>query len=894
MTLEYATDLFDRATVEAVLARWLQLLGASPPTRHRPIGDGAAAGADERDRLLADWNDTGLEVARRDRRPSCSPHRSANPDGRRGDLRRRHADLRRAGRPGQPARRAPASTAASGRRPGRGGAAARGRPAGRAARRAEGRRRVPADRSRPTPPTASRCMLADARARGRRATTIVDGRTGEARCPRSTGGPRGVRDLHLGLDRRAQGRRGPAPRAGQLPDRDGAARSPLTRRRPAARGDLGRLRRRRAGAVPAAAARRGRACSPDRTPSAIADGLRRLAQQRRPSCRPPPTLLAHAGATSPASARAACAMLVGGEARAAGARAGADRPGRPAWSTSTARPRPPSASTPAALTELAGRRAPDRHADLRNTTVPTCSTRACGRCRPASPASCTSPAPAWPAATSDRPGLTAERFVADPFGPGAGCTAPATWRAGAGRHAGVPRPRRRTRSRSAASGSSPARSRRVLATHARSRQAAVVVREDRPGDKRLVAYVVPATRSTRRTLRAHVGAALPEYMVPAAVVVLDALPLTPNGKLDRAALPAPDVDRRRAPRPAHRRARRLLCGLFAEVLGVAAVGVDDNFFDARRPLAARHPAGQPDPRRARRRARACATLFDAPTVAGLAGSSPGRRTARPALRAGRTTRQACRCRSPSSGCGSSTSSSGPSADLQHPGRAAAAPATLDAGRAAGRRSPTWSPGTRRCARSSAERRRRAAPGGPAGRRPAARRVGPPAGRASRGAGAASTSPPSCRCGHGCSTSRPTSTCCCCVLHHIAGDGWSMGPLLRDLADRLRGPARAATAPDWTPLPVQYADYTLWQRELLGAARRRRQLAALDGDALAGAAGRAARCRPTGPARPSRPTGGDVVAVDARRRRCTARCRSSPGPHGATPVHGAAGRRSRRC
>nr|WP_231997158.1 non-ribosomal peptide synthetase [Mycobacterium sp. 1245111.1] len=108
-------------------------------------------------------------------------------------------------------------------------------------------------------------------------------------------------------------------------------------------------------------------------------------------------------------------------------------------------------------------------------------------------------------------------------------------------------------------------------------QAVVIAREDRPGDKRLVGYITGAVDPAM--VRAALAERLPAYMIPAAVVAVDALPLTVNGKLDTKALPAPeyhDVDRYRAPEDA---VEEILAGIYAQVLGLERVGVDESFFE---------------------------------------------------------------------------------------------------------------------------------------------------------------------------------------------------------------------------------------------------------------------------------------------------------------------------
>jgi amino acid adenylation domain-containing protein len=124
----------------------------------------------------------------------------------------------------------------------------------------------------------------------------------------------------------------------------------------------------------------------------------------------------------------------------------------------------------------------------------------------------------------------------------------------------------------------------ALAQHPALRNVVVVAREDAPGVKRLVAYVVarPPAVPTTSELRSFVRESLPEYMVPSAYVVLDDFPMTPSGKIDRRALPPPEQTRPEldedfvAPRNP---TERLLAGVWLEVLGIERVGVYDNFFD---------------------------------------------------------------------------------------------------------------------------------------------------------------------------------------------------------------------------------------------------------------------------------------------------------------------------
>ena len=180
-----------------------------------------------------------------------------------------------------------------------------------------------------------------------------------------------------------------------------------------------------------------------------------------------------------------------------------------------------------------------------------------------------------------RPGVTAERFVADPFA-GAGQRMYRTGDQVRMRQDGliefVGRSGDQVKIRGYRVELAEVES--VLARYHGLAHAVVVAREVEDGEKRLIAYVVPeAGQVDIAGLRAHATELLPEYMVPSSFVMLDSLPLTPNGKVDRKALPEPAVDSSSDYRAPETERQEILCTLFAEVLGVARVGIDDSFFD---------------------------------------------------------------------------------------------------------------------------------------------------------------------------------------------------------------------------------------------------------------------------------------------------------------------------
>ncbi|CAM4050088.1 non-ribosomal peptide synthetase [Nocardia ninae] len=323
-------------------------------------------------------------------------------------------------------------------------------------------------------------------------------------------------------------------------------------------------------------------------------------------------------------------------------------------------------------------------------------------------------------------------------------------------------------------------------------------------------------------LRRHVADRLPEFMVPAAVLVVDRFPLTPNGKLDRNALPEPQfatAGRYRGPRDER---EEFLAGMFAEVLGVGRVGIDDSFFElgghsllaTRLVSRIRAEVGVEIPIR---------TVFDSPTVVKLAPELARAQSVRARLHRAQRPQQV-----PLSFAQQRLwfihQLEGPSTIYNIPlvlrlsGEADAAALTAAIGDLLTRHESLRTVFTE-------------ADGVAAQQVLDVDAIALPLSVADIPADALDATVAEAvryefdlsadiplratllRC-HDTATSSVHSQVLVLVLHHIAGDGWSLAPLLRDLGTAYRA-RHSGHAPGWPPLPVQYIDYTLWQREYLG-------------------------------------------------------------------------------
>ncbi|MFI6216824.1 non-ribosomal peptide synthase/polyketide synthase [Nocardia brasiliensis] len=419
-----------------------------------------------------------------------------------------------------------------------------------------------------------------------------------------------------------------------------------------------------------------------------------------------------------------------------------------------------------------------------------------------------------------RPGLTAARFVADPFDPAGG----RLYRTGdvvrwttAGVLEFVGRADDQVKIRGFRV--EPAEVEAALTQHPSVAQAVVVAVDTESRGKQLIGYVV-AERAAAAELdgaevRRFAGTRLPDFLVPAAVLVVDSVPRTANGKLDRAALPVPELRSAAEYRAPGTAQERLLAELFAEVLGVERVGADDSFFElGGHSLLATRLASRI--RTTMGVEVAIRAIFEAPTVAQLVTRLEAGARPRPAL-APRPRPDVLPLSYAQRRLWFVHRLEGPSATFNIP--LAVRLRGVDVAALGGALCDVVA--RHESLRTMFTER----DGVPAQQIVAAESADVPVVVTDTGPDeVAAAVRAAVRYGFDLSTQIPVraSVFRCadddCVvvllLHHIAGDGWSMTPLLRDLASAYAA-RLAGRTPDWSPLPVQYADYTLWQRELLG-------------------------------------------------------------------------------
>ncbi|MGV9457338.1 amino acid adenylation domain-containing protein, partial [Streptomyces sp. NPDC003635] len=355
----------------------------------------------------------------------------------------------------------------------------------------------------------------------------------------------------------------------------------------------------------------------------------------------------------------------------------------------------------------------------------------------------------------------------------------------------------------------------ALVAHEAVSQAAVIVREDRPGDKRLVAYVVG--EADAETLHAHCAERLAEYMVPSAYVRLDVLPLTANGKLDRRALPTPQVGGGdgRAPRTP---TEEVLCGLFADALGLTAVSIDDDFFHlGGHSLLATRLVGRV--RTALAAELSVRDFFQYPTVARLAEhiATGARRAPRPPLTVVPRSDDPLPLSAAQRRLWFLDQLEGPSATYDIPLTVtltgAVDPELLR--RALGDVIARHEVLRTSYPVSDGEPRQHIAHPDevtvPLTVTPVTEDELP--GRIAEESAHLFDLNHELPLYAALLTLAPTRSVLVLVVHHIASDGWSTTPLMRDLGTAYTHRAEG-TVPGWEPLPVQYADYALWQQDLL--------------------------------------------------------------------------------